>query len=70
MNPTIKQKWVDALRSGKYEQGQWKLTRIDDYTDIMGEGKRENLLVSYSFSVENVREFANFLMDCGGFEIW
>jgi hypothetical protein len=41
MNPTIKQKWVDALRSGKYEQGQWKLTRIDDYTDIMGEGKEK-----------------------------
>ena len=41
MNPTIKQKWVEALRSGKYEQGQWKLTRIDDYTDIMGEGKEK-----------------------------
>lgn len=39
MKTEIKQKWVDALRSGEYEQGKWKLTRIDDYTDIMGQGK-------------------------------
>jgi hypothetical protein len=25
---------------------------------------------NYSFSVENVQEFANFLRDCSGFEIW
>lgn len=39
MKTEIKQKWVDALRSGEYKQGKWKLTRIDDYTDIMGQGK-------------------------------
>lgn len=25
MNPDLKQKWIDALRSGKYEQGQGSL---------------------------------------------
>jgi hypothetical protein len=35
-----------------------------------GEGKTVHWLSHYGFSVENVREFANFLMDCGGFEIW
>lgn len=35
-----------------------------------GYGKRESLLASYGFSVDNVREFANFLIECGGFEIW
>jgi hypothetical protein len=25
MNPEVKQKWIDALRSGKYEQGSGKL---------------------------------------------
>lgn len=39
MKPEIKKKWVDALRSGEYEQGKWKLTRIDDYTDSIGQGK-------------------------------
>jgi len=35
-----------------------------------GEGKRQNFAASYSFSVENVKEFAMFLINCGGFEIY
>jgi hypothetical protein len=35
-----------------------------------GVGSRESIRASYGFSVENVREFAEFLQDCGGFEIW
>ncbi len=31
MNPEIKQKWVDALRSGKYEQGSEKLRSHQGY---------------------------------------
>lgn len=34
-----------------------------------GTGRRENWGKSYPFSVENVREFATFLRECGGFEI-
>ena len=34
-----------------------------------GEGKQEDWATNYPFSVENVREFAEFLLDCGGFEI-
>ena len=35
-----------------------------------GYGKRESWLANYPFSVDNVRRFAEFLLDCGGFEIW
>jgi len=35
-----------------------------------GEGRVEHFLTNYDFSVDNVREFAEFLLDCGGFEIW
>jgi uncharacterized protein YeaC (DUF1315 family) len=31
MNPEIKQKWVDALRSGKYDQGSEKLRSYQGY---------------------------------------
>lgn len=34
-----------------------------------GLGSQDPWLASYSFSLENVREFALFLQDCGGFEI-
>jgi hypothetical protein len=34
-----------------------------------GTGKVANPETHYSFSVENVREFAAFLQDCGGFRI-
>jgi len=34
-----------------------------------GKGKREALDVEYPFSEENVKEFRNFLLDCGGFKI-
>lgn len=35
-----------------------------------GEGKTSDIRVSYGFSVENVRDFADFLADCGGFQIF
>ena len=31
MNPQVKQKWIDALRSGKYEQGSEKLRGYEGY---------------------------------------
>lgn len=31
MNPEVKQKWIDALRSGKYEQGSEKLRTVSGY---------------------------------------
>lgn len=31
MNPEVKQKWIDALRSGKYEQGSEKLRTMTGY---------------------------------------
>ena len=34
-----------------------------------GVGTRENFGMSYPFSTENVREFADFLLACGGFAI-
>ncbi len=34
-----------------------------------GIGKVEPFALSYDFTVDNVREFAEFLLDCGGFEI-
>jgi hypothetical protein len=35
-----------------------------------GVGKTENFLTSYSLYEEDVKEFAEFLMDSGGFEIY
>lgn len=35
-----------------------------------GMGERESLDASYTFSEDNVRNFAEFLADCGGFAIW
>jgi hypothetical protein len=35
-----------------------------------GRGKNEDFATNYSLEVEDVREFANFLVECGGFEIW
>lgn len=34
-----------------------------------GEGKHSSFNTNYPFSVDNVREFAEFLVDCGGFRI-
>lgn len=31
MNPQVKEKWIDALRSGKYEQGTEKLRGYEGY---------------------------------------
>lgn len=35
-----------------------------------GEGKTDDIKAWYSFTVENVRNFADFLADCGGFHIY
>ena len=35
-----------------------------------GTGKKDDWAKSYPFSEENVREFANFCLNSGGFEIW
>jgi hypothetical protein len=35
-----------------------------------GEGKTDDFETNYGFSEENVREFALFLADSGGFQIW
>ena len=35
-----------------------------------GKGETENFNKSYPFDVENVENFAKFLIDSGGFEIW
>lgn len=35
----------------------------------LGEGMVDDFQTNYPFTVENVREFAEFLLDCGGFRI-
>ena len=35
-----------------------------------GVGTRDHWLMNYPFDTENVKEFAEFLKDCGGFQIW
>lgn len=39
-------------------------------SNCQGTGKVPHFLKYYKFSAENVKEFAEFLEDCGGFEIW
>ena len=36
MDKRIKKKWVDALRSGKYKQGQGRLKGVDDTYCCLG----------------------------------
>jgi len=36
MNPEIKTKWLDALRSGKYKQGRGRLRDLDDKYCCLG----------------------------------
>lgn len=36
MNPEIKAKWIEALRSGKYKQGQNRLRSIDNHFCCLG----------------------------------
>lgn len=35
-----------------------------------GEGLRSHLIQNYHMDISNIVEFAEFLEDCGGFEIW
>lgn len=48
MNKEIKKKWIEALRSGRYKQGQARLRSVNDefcclgvLLDVLGEGKWE-----------------------------
>lgn len=43
--------------------------RIGWCNSCSGVGKKEPFVKNYSTSVEDIREFADFLADCGGFEI-
>ena len=36
MNKDVKAKWVEALRSGYYKQGKYKLRDLGDYYDATG----------------------------------
>lgn len=52
MNPKIKEKWVKALRSGRYKQGRGRLKRGDKYCclgvlcKIMRLKSRDNQILS------------------------
>jgi hypothetical protein len=37
IDPEVKQKWLEALRSGKYKQGRYGLRHTVDNTDLNGE---------------------------------
>lgn len=41
----------------------------ESFENERGEHNQENWSSWYSFSVDNVEKFANFLANCGGFEI-
>ena len=36
MNPEVKKKWLEALRSGKYKQGRWALRNGDNEYCCLG----------------------------------
>ena len=44
-------------------------TKKKDCNRCEGTGKTENFNKSYPFDIDNVREFAEFCLQCGGFEI-
>lgn len=48
------------------------LRRVEDHTNCNiceGTGMMESFMKSYHINVENITEFKDFLMDCGGFSI-
>jgi hypothetical protein len=56
MEKALKQKWLEALRSGKYKQGRFALrTKIDDYCclgvlcDVSGVSEWEENGLCYSY---------------------
>lgn len=65
MNPEIKQKWVEALRSGEYTQGSEALYRIDENSfcclGVLCDIRRKELNQDFSF-------FDEILEDTGGEE--
>lgn len=40
-----------------------------DCTNCNGSGEAESFLKNYNITLENIQNFANFLVDCGGFQI-
>jgi hypothetical protein len=51
------------------EQSQKLSRRIGYCNGCEGVGKKEPFIKNYSTSLDDIREFADFLADCGGFEI-
>lgn len=56
MEASLKAKWIEALRSGKYKQGRWALrTKADDFCclgvlcDVSGVGEWEENGLCYSY---------------------
>jgi len=56
MEASLKAKWIEALRSGRYKQGRWALrTKSDDFCclgvlcDISGVGEWEENGLCYSY---------------------
>lgn len=52
-----------------HEQSQKLGRRIGWCNGCNGVGEREPFAKNYSTSLDDIREFADFLADCGGFEI-
>jgi hypothetical protein len=56
MEASLKAKWIEALRSGKYKQGRWALrTKSDDFCclgvlcDVSGVSEWEEHALCYSY---------------------
>lgn len=77
MNKTLKTKWVKALRSGKYEQGQGKLRSLQDEYCCLGvlasvtgckwrkDEDRFRYYLKNNFDEGGVRFSAHFLEEIG-----
>lgn len=64
LNPEFKKKWVEALRSGEYKQGQGALHRADEdtYCCLGVACKISNVLLSYT-SLRDKLQFKEDLID-------
>jgi len=69
MNPEIKQKWVDALRSGKYDQGSEKLRSRQGYCclgvlcDLYSQEQNQEWEFRGAFEEENTQPTDNWYFD-------
>ena len=69
MNPEIKQKWVDALRSGKYDQGSEKLRSHQGYCclgvlcDLYSQELNQEWEFRGAFEEENTQPTDNWYFD-------